>query len=133
MKWQLFDLELVDNWVHPAGNAVLIGDSVHPMLPYMASGAAMACEDAATLRKVLKGVSKLNLREALFKYQKVRQPRASAVQKAGRQLRHAYHLDDGQEQEERDYWIKQNDEKNPIFWGHLPRRNWLYGHDAEAI
>ncbi|KAK7427366.1 hypothetical protein QQZ08_006135 [Neonectria magnoliae] len=131
LKWRLFDLDMVDNWVHPSGKAVLLGDAVHPMLPYMASGAAMACEDAAVLRKVLQTATEDTLAAALQRYQEIRQPRASAVQKSGRKLQDAYHLADGEAQRERDYWIKQDNEKNPIFWGYKERRHWLFGNDAE--
>ncbi|UPK95695.1 hypothetical protein LCI18_006630 [Fusarium solani-melongenae] len=133
LKWRLYDLDLVDNWVHPSSKAVLLGDAVHPMLPYMSSGAAMASEDAAVLRKVLSGKSIPKLSEALATYQNLRQPRASKVQKAGRTLQDAYHLPDGEAQKERDVWITKDDERNPIFWGHKARRDWLFGHDAEDI
>ncbi|WAO95592.1 FAD-binding-3 domain-containing protein [Fusarium falciforme] len=109
---RLCDLDLVDNWVHPSSKAVLLGDAVHPMLPYMSSGAAMACEDAAVLRKVLSGKSISKLSEALSTYQNLRQPRASKVQKAGRTLQDAYHLPDGEAQQERDVWITKDDERN---------------------
>lgn len=91
----------------------------------------MACEDAAVLRKVLSTTEKGALRPALDAYQRLRQGRASKVQKAGRVLQEAYHLPDGEQQVERDYWIKQDDEKNPIFWGHKARQEWLFAHDAE--
>ncbi len=133
MKWRLFDLELVDNWVHPSGKAVMLGDAVHPMLPYMASGAAMACEDAAVLRKVVSTATKETLGPALAQYQRIRQPRASVLQKAGRKLQDAYHLPEGKERDERDEWITKDDERNPIFWGYRERREWLFGHDAEAV
>lgn len=112
----------------------MLGDAVHPMLPYMASGAAMACEDAATLRVAIKGIEKGEaLRDCLKRYQKARQPRASKVQQAGRRLQDAYHLEDGDEQKHRDIWITKDDERNPIFWGFKERRQWLFGHDAEDI
>jgi salicylate hydroxylase len=99
----------------------------------MASGAAMACEDAATFRKVLQSTTKENLGAALQQYQKLRQPRASTLQKFGRKLQSAYHLPNGKEQEDRDYWMTQDDERNPIFWGYKERRDWLFGHDAELF
>ncbi|KAF5010116.1 hypothetical protein FDECE_3702 [Fusarium decemcellulare] len=132
LKWRLFDLEMVDNWVHSSGKAVLLGDAVHPMLPYMASGAAMACEDAAALRRVLKTATKDTIPAALKQYQKSRQSHASMVQQSGRKLQATYHLPDGEAQRERDYWIKKDDERNPIFWGFKERRYRLFGHDAEA-
>lgn len=38
---------------HALGRVALLGDAAHPMVPYLAQGAAMAIEDAATLAKVL--------------------------------------------------------------------------------
>jgi salicylate hydroxylase len=38
---------------HAVGRVALLGDAAHPMLPYLAQGAAMAIEDAATLAQVL--------------------------------------------------------------------------------
>lgn len=37
------------------GRVALVGDAAHPMLPYLAQGAGMAIEDAATLARVLEG------------------------------------------------------------------------------
>lgn len=45
--WVLCDREPVRGW--SAGRAVLLGDAAHPMLQYMAQGAAMAVEDAVVL------------------------------------------------------------------------------------
>lgn len=36
LKWKLADFDQLDHWVHPGGKAVLLGDSCHPMMPYMA-------------------------------------------------------------------------------------------------
>jgi len=38
---------------HAKGRVALLGDAAHPMLPYLAQGAAMAIEDAATLAAAL--------------------------------------------------------------------------------
>lgn len=132
LKWRLYDLDLVERWVHPSGKAALLGDACHPMLPYMASGAAMACEDAAVLRQVLSTATRETLGAALRRYPDIRQPRASIVQKAGRKLQHWYHLGDGQQQALRDELMVQDVDENPIYWGHAPRREWFFGHDAEA-
>ncbi len=133
LKWRLYDLDMVDHWAHRAGKAVLLGDAAHPMLPYMASGAAMACEDAAVLRTVLQTTTTdpASLRAAADAYERIRKPRASALQRWGRQLQHTYHLDDGTEQQERDERITQDNEANPIYWGYKARRDWLFGHDVE--
>ena len=46
----------LETWHHPAGRFVMIGDAVHPMLPYLAQGANSALEDAAVLGECLKKV-----------------------------------------------------------------------------
>ncbi len=38
---------------HASGRVAFLGDAAHPMLPYLAQGAAMAIEDAQTLALVL--------------------------------------------------------------------------------
>jgi salicylate hydroxylase len=38
---------------HAQGRVAFLGDAAHPMVPYLAQGAGMAIEDAATLAKVL--------------------------------------------------------------------------------
>lgn len=45
---------------HFLGRVALLGDAAHPMVPYLAQGAAMAIEDAATLAKVLAAGGVLN-------------------------------------------------------------------------
>lgn len=38
LKWKLADFDQLDHWVHPSGKTVLLGDSCHPMMPYMYVG-----------------------------------------------------------------------------------------------
>lgn len=100
----------------------------------------MASEDAAVLRQALRTVKtpstldtqgSSSLSSVLQTYQSIRQPRVSYLQKAGRRLQYEYHLDDGALQRERDEWITHDDVRNPIFWGHKDRREWLFAYDAE--
>ena len=44
-EWALYDRAPVRRWSQDA--VALLGDAAHPMLPYLAQGAAMAIEDAA--------------------------------------------------------------------------------------
>ena len=44
LKWALHDRAPLTNWT--LGPVALAGDAAHPMLPYLAQGAAMAIEDA---------------------------------------------------------------------------------------
>lgn len=130
LKWRLFDLPELQSWVHPSGKACLLGDSAHPMLPYLGQGAAQAAEDAAVLRLCL--AKEDDLVAALAKYQEIRLPRASTVQSKTREHQHILHIEDGPEQEQRDKLMAAQGEDSPIFWGYRERRQWLFGHDAGA-
>lgn len=131
MKWRLCDLPILKRWVHPSGRVALLGDSCHPMLPYLAQGAAQSFEDAATLRQCL--ALDLDLSAALRRYESIRLPRASLIQAKTREHQHILHIDDGPEQVCRDEQMKLNAEENPVFWGYDDRRSWLFSHDAEVL
>ena len=49
--WALFDRAPLERW--SVGRVTLLGDACHPMLPFMAQGAAQAVEDGATLTACL--------------------------------------------------------------------------------
>ncbi len=86
------------------GSVVLLGDACHPMTPYMASGAAMALEDAAVLARAIDQADTLD--GAFRLYEQARKPRASVVQ-AGSSA---------------NTWMR--NETNP---------DWLYGYDASRV
>lgn len=71
---------------------VLLGDACHPMLPFMAQGAAMAIEDAFVLAKTL---AKYDFKEAFSRYEAFRKPRATAVQKQSCDNAALYHMHGG--------------------------------------
>ena len=132
MKWRLCDLPNLTRWVHPSNKVVLLGDSCHPMLPYLAQGAAQAFEDAAVLRQCL-STSGQDLATALHTYESVRMPRATLVQAKTREHQYILHIDDGEEQRTRDERMRKNAAENPVFWGYDDRRKWLFSHDAEIV
>jgi salicylate hydroxylase len=76
--WALFDRPALKRW--SVGRATLLGDACHPMLPFMAQGAAQAIEDGATLTACLAGTSRGDIPTALRRYEQLRLPRASRVQ-----------------------------------------------------
>jgi salicylate hydroxylase len=74
--WGLFDRPSAPKWTD--GPACLLGDAGHPMLPFMAQGAAMAIEDAWVLAaEVARGGP---VAAALARYEARRRPRTTAVQ-----------------------------------------------------
>ena len=131
MKWRLCDLPILSRWVHPSGKVALLGDSCHPMLPYLAQGAAQSFEDAATLRQCL--ALDTDMTSALKQYEEIRMPRASLIQAKTREHQYILHIDDGEEQIARDAQMRLNAEENPVFWGFDRRRKWLFNHDAEVL
>lgn len=131
LKWKLADFDQLDHWVHAGGKVCLLGDSSHPMMPYMAQGAAQATEDAATLAAALKEY--VDMSQALESYEKQRKPRAAYVARNTRVLQEWLHLYDGPARAGRDQAMQEDAPSNPIFWGCTQRRDWLFGHDARAL
>jgi 6-hydroxynicotinate 3-monooxygenase len=76
-KWPILDIKPIDKWSE--GNLVLLGDACHAMTPYMASGAAMAIEDAAVLGRCL--VQSDDYASAFKLYQTTRMSRVNKVQR----------------------------------------------------
>jgi len=67
----------------------LIGDAGHPVLPYLAQGAALAIEDAAILTRTL--ADHADVPAALAAFSDARTARARRVQKAARSNGRTYH------------------------------------------
>jgi salicylate hydroxylase len=87
-KWPLFDRVPVKSWVW--GRAALLGDAAHPMLPFLAQGAAQAIEDAAALARALADAQDTGA--GLRAYQDARFARAARVQRESRRQAVIYHL-----------------------------------------
>jgi salicylate hydroxylase/6-hydroxynicotinate 3-monooxygenase len=77
-KWAILEREPLSRWSD--GRVVLLGDSAHPMTPYMAQGAATSIEDAAILARCLKAVEGDDIEGAFKRYEAHRKPRTSVVQ-----------------------------------------------------
>lgn len=87
-RWALFDRPPLTSWQHR--HCVLLGDACHPMLPFMAQGAAMAIEDAWALASSLDATAQIS--PALARYESWRKPRTSRVQAASRANAKVFHL-----------------------------------------
>jgi 6-hydroxynicotinate 3-monooxygenase len=81
-KWALVDRDPLPAW--GTGKVTLLGDSCHPMTPYMAQGAAMAIEDSAVLSRCLEGVEREGVAVALRRFEATRKERTSRVQRTSR-------------------------------------------------
>ena len=76
-------------WKRSKGRATLLGDACHPMLPFMAQGAAMAIEDAAVLANTLS--TQPTIADALCRYESLRIPRTRRVQSGSRRNAQLFH------------------------------------------
>ena len=84
---------------------VLLGDSVHATLPYLASGAGMSFEDGAVLGHCLAGILKTSpghKHAALTVYEACRVARTKAIVARGLIQQELNHLVDGPERVARD-------------------------------
>ena len=88
-KWALFDRDDVS--FPEQGPSTLIGDAAHPMLPFLAQGAAMAIEDAAVLAQCLASPSS-DPEPAMRRYEAIRRARVRRVQQAALANSHTYHM-----------------------------------------
>ena len=89
LKWALYDRRPVRRWTH--GPVALLGDAAHPMLPFLAQGAAMAIEDAAVAAQCL-ARSPDDPAGAMRIYCAMRRGRTSKVQRAARRNGTRYHF-----------------------------------------
>lgn len=86
--------EPIDNWTD--GAVTLLGDAAHPMVQYIAQGAAMALEDAICLaEEVSKHES--DIPAALAAYQAIRIVRTARAQISSMMLDRIYHVEAGVE------------------------------------
>ena len=86
--WHLFDRPSAASWVR--GRVALLGDAAHPMLPYLAQGAAMALEDAYALGQC--AAQSRDWPSILQGYQQQRQQRCERVAHTAQRNGRIFHL-----------------------------------------
>lgn len=104
LKQALYDRDPLPAWSR--GGITLLGDACHPMLPFMAQGAAMSIEDAVVLARHLAGVDRAGVPDALQGYAATRLDRTSRVQLGSRA----------------NNWLREGS-----------NGDWLYGYDAWRV
>lgn len=91
--WSLFDRTPA---TMAKGRIALLGDAAHPVLPFMAQGAAMAIEDAAVLARLLathlQESGAAGVTTALARYAQDRAARVARVQATSRANARTYHM-----------------------------------------
>lgn len=87
LRWSLFDRPVQRL---ARGRIALLGDAAHPVLPFLAQGAALAIEEAATLASLL-GHGSADVPQVLSAYEAQRLKRARRVQGEARTNGRIYH------------------------------------------
>lgn len=87
-RWALYDRAPFSRWID--NRIALLGDAAHPMLPFLAQGAAMAVEDSWVLAREISQENR-SPQEALQAYQSARLKRTSRVQRASRANMKTFH------------------------------------------
>lgn len=123
-RWALFDRDPRPQWSF--GRTTLLGDAAHPMLPFLAQGAAMAIEDAFILADRLASVG--SAESALREYETLRRERTAAVQLGARKNAVVFHMKIGDVQERTD----------PRSFAGSPGSgpaalDWIYCYDALSV
>ena len=140
-KWRLtyLDANEVPEWANAKGTFIMVGDSCHAMLPYLAQGANTSLEDGAVLGyllgKVSQGSKERQLPRVAKSYRDLRKGRVEMIQREAFGQRGDFHLEDGPEQQARDELMTEmlHGEVRADFpsrWTCPKVQNWLYGYDA---
>ena len=103
-KWALVERDPMPVWGEDG--ITLLGDACHPMMPFMAQGAASAIEDAVVLARCLQGVEREEVPAALRRYESNRRERTARIQLTNRQ----------------NTWLKQKTDTD-----------WVYEYDAWTV
>jgi salicylate hydroxylase len=121
-RFAQYDRPPLANWGN--GRVTLLGDAAHPMLPFLAQGAASAIEDALSLARHLSGVEEVA--PALRAYEHERAPRVRKMQETARATGRIYHLG-GIPRLARNFFLRRIGGA-----GLIERQAWIYRHKEKA-
>ena len=124
-RWALFDRAPLAQWT--GGRATLLGDAAHPMLPFLAQGAAMAVEDSWVLAREISNTER-PVDESLEAYQSLRLSRTRKTQLKSRANMKTFHQRTitGQLKTYGPMWLAGKIAPSLVH----KRMDWLYGHDV---
>lgn len=120
-RWALADRAPLKKWGE--GRVTLLGDAAHPMLPFIAQGAAAALEDAEALGRHVKRTGEIDT--AFRAYERERQMRTNRMQSAARFSGKMYHAG-GALRWLRDFRLGWNSDRL------LDGNGWIYRHGASS-
>jgi salicylate hydroxylase len=124
-KWALYDRDPLPRWT--SGRVTLLGDAAHPMLPYLAQGAAQAIEDGYVLADKL-DADRTDARQALIAYEQARLPRTARIQLHARERGKINNTTSAFARLRRDLGYRLKRLIRPK--EHTYKIEWIYGHDV---
>ena len=120
-RWALHDRAPLDQW-HQDG-IIILGDAAHPMLPFLAQGAAMGIEDAQALAHCFKTYSGAEIPQQFYQ---LRKERTARVQLEARKNMGIYHEANPVKCFVRDLGLNLISKTFPSFMDR--RLSWLYSY-----
>jgi salicylate hydroxylase len=124
-KWALYDRDPLPQW--SKGRVTLLGDAAHPMLPYLAQGAAQAVEDGYVLADLL-AQHRGDPQAALLAYEQARLPRTARIQLHARERGKINNATSAFARFTRDLGYRLKRLIKPK--EHTYKIEWIYGHDV---
>lgn len=127
-EWGLFDRDPLSQWSRD--RVTLLGDAAHPMLPFLAQGAAQAMEDAYALADWLR-IQGDDPALTLRLYQDERSARTSRIQLGARARGHSIHLASSLARWRRNLRFRWRGLRDPNGTSH--QAEWIYEHDVTQL
>jgi salicylate hydroxylase len=128
LRQALYDRGPLSSW--HVGRVVLLGDAAHPMLPFLAQGAAQSIEDAYVLAGCISTWPEQPT-QGLAEYVRLRQPRTAWMQDLSRREEELYQMADATAIAERNARMRWH--RTPETAVFPPEQERLYGYDADAV
>jgi salicylate hydroxylase len=128
LRQALYDRKPLSSW--HVGRVVLLGDAAHPMLPFLAQGAAQSIEDAYVLAGCISTWPEQPT-QGLAEYVRLRQPRTAWMQDLSRREEELYQMADATAIAERNARMRRH--RTPETAVFPPEQERLYGYDADAV
>jgi salicylate hydroxylase len=122
-RWPMFDRLPIDNWTR--NRIILLGDAAHPMLQYLAQGAAQALEDCVVLSDAI-AAHPDDVPAAFDAFQRERAPRTGKVQTLAREWGNYWHLPEGPKKAGRDAMLRARSSQD------YDQTDWFYGYRGPA-
>lgn len=123
-KWGLYGRQPGSQWGQ--GRLTLLGDAAHPMVPFLAQGAAMALEDSVVLAGCMAHAGS-DLEQGLRRYEDLRRDRAARVQVAALQRAKMLHMAEPKQVIERNREFAQRQSSQDQAYKEF---DWIYRYNA---